>query len=330
MRAATLVRSGVLSVGDFPVPRPGPGEVLVAMSYASICGSDLHVIFDGYHRPELLGKAGYPGHEGVGVIVESDDPAFPEGCPVLTVPIGSRGFCFADYQAASVGQLIRLPEASDLRRMLMAQQLGTTVFALKKFLPGAEIPRTVAVIGAGSAGLFFLQQLLALGVETLLISDLDADRVERARRLGATLALHEPAESLLEAVNDLTDGLGVDLVIEAAGYDATRATALAAVRVQGRAGMFGYPEVDGPGAPFPVAMAFHKSVSVDWVSGTQSEPGLTSFRTAVELIGSSGLSVDHCLESSYPLDRSVEAVAAAREHGRGAAKITIVIAAPTD
>ena len=326
MRAATLVRQGVLSVGDFGVPHPGPGEVLVAMSYASICGSDLHVIFDGYHRPDLLGVAGYPGHEGVGVVIESDDPAFPEGCPVLTVPIGSRGFCFAEYQAVSLSQLIRLPETADLRRMLMAQQLGTTVFALKKFVPGREIPRTVAVIGAGSAGLFFLQQLLALGVERVLISDLNAQRVERARGLGATLALHEPNESLLEAVNDLTGGLGADLVIEAAGYDASRETALAAVRVQGRAGMFGYPEADGL-APFPVAAAFHKSVSVDWVSGTQSESGLSSFRAAIELIDSGRLNVDHCLESTYRLDETVEAITAARDHGRGAAKITIVMPA---
>ena len=50
MRAASLVRSGVVEVRDFPIPQPGPDQVLVKMQYASICGSDVHVIFDGFHN----------------------------------------------------------------------------------------------------------------------------------------------------------------------------------------------------------------------------------------------------------------------------------------
>ncbi len=345
MRAATLVGRGVVEVGDFEPPTAGPDEVLVAMSHASICGSDVHTVFDGHHQPELLGRPGYPGHEGVGIVVEDARGDVGVGTQVLTVPVGTRGFCFAEFQSVPVGQLVGLPDG-DPRPLLMAQQLGTTVFALKKFLPGvsversllggensgtapivptslpASLPTTVAVIGAGSAGLFFTQLLKALGVETVLVSDLNADRVARARRLGADVAVHEPAESLLAAVHDLTAGAGAELVIEAAGYERTRELALAAVRVQGRAGMFGHPEARGL-APFPVHEAFRKSVSVDWVSGTQSEPGLASFRTAVRLIDHGRLDVSHCLEIGYPLEETPTAMTVAREHGHGAAKITL-------
>ena len=112
------------------------------MHYASICGSDVHVIFDGFHNPEFLGRPGYPGHEGIGTVAVSTHPDFPVGSPVLTVPFGQRGGCFAEYQVVDVAQTIALPAGSDLRRLLLAQQLGTTVFAMKKFLPPATRPLT--------------------------------------------------------------------------------------------------------------------------------------------------------------------------------------------
>ena len=77
MRAASLVRSGVVEVRDFPIPQPGPDQVLVKMHYSSICGSDVHVIFDGFHNPELLGRPGYPGHEGIGIVAASTLPGIP-------------------------------------------------------------------------------------------------------------------------------------------------------------------------------------------------------------------------------------------------------------
>ncbi len=87
MRAASLVRPGVVEVLDFPIPEPGADQVLVKMHYASICGSDVHVIFDGFHTPEYLGRPGYPGHEGIGTVAASTHPDLPVGSPVLTATI---------------------------------------------------------------------------------------------------------------------------------------------------------------------------------------------------------------------------------------------------
>ena len=327
MRAASLVRSKVVEVRSFPIPQPGPDQVLVKMHYASICGSDVHVIFDGFHNPEHLGRPGYPGHEGIGTVAASTNPGLPIGSPVLTVPHGQRGGCFAEYQAIDVAQTIALPVGSDLRRLLLAQQLGTTVFAMKKFLPPAtpsrDLPGLAAVIGAGSAGLFFLQQLRARGIE-VIVSDLNQDRLKVADRLGAAQTVLEPMESVIDAAHARTGGAGVDLVIEAAGYDVPRAAAVDAVRARGTVGFFGYPQLKGL-APFPVERSFRKELTMVWSSKTQAEPGLASFRTAIELIQTGAIQVDHCLQAMYDLEDAPAAIAAARAHGNGAAKVGIVL-----
>ncbi|MEN0139269.1 MAG: zinc-binding dehydrogenase [Rhodococcus sp. (in: high G+C Gram-positive bacteria)] len=297
------------------------------MRYASICGSDVHIVFDGFHAPERLGKPGYPGHEGVGVVVESRSPEIEVGRQVLTVPHGQRGGCFAEYQVVDSSHVIPLHDDLDLRRVLLAQQLGTTIFAMKKFLPpttpDCAMPRTAAVIGAGSSGLFFLQHLTARGVE-VTVSDLNVDRLAVAERLGAARTVHEPDEAMVDVIHDLTEGLGVDLVIEAAGYDATRATAVEMARVRGTVGFFGYPETRGS-APFPVERAFRKSLTMEWVNGTQAEPGLVSFRAAVEAIRAGAIEVDHCLEAMFDLEDAPAAFDAARHHGHGATKVCIEI-----
>jgi L-iditol 2-dehydrogenase len=330
MRAACLVRPGVVEVHDFEAPEPAEGQVTVEMRYSSICGSDVHVVFDGLHNPEQIGKAGYPGHEGVGVVAASRSAGFPVGTPVLTVPPGRRGACFAEYQAVDETNLVALPPNADLRRLLLAQQLGTTIFAMKKFVPAGlpETPRTVAILGAGSAGLFFLQQVLRLGCETVVVSELNSKRLAVAARLGAHHTVHLPNESVSAAVDDLTGGVGVDLVIEAAGYDRCRAEAVEVVKTRGTIGFFGYPERVGS-APFPVDQAFRKSLTMEWISGTQQEPGLASFRSAVDLIHCGAVEVDYCLERMFPLEQTPIALETARRQGNGFAKVGIVLPSAT-
>ena len=202
---------------------------------------------------------------------------------------------------------------------------------MKKFLPpatlAADLPALAAVIGAGSAGLFFLQQLRARGVE-VIVSDLNRDRLVVAERLGAAQTVLEPAESVIDVSRARTGGAGVDLVIEAAGYDVTRAAAVEAVRARGSVGFFGYPQLRGL-APFPVERSFRKELTMVWSNNTQAEPGLASFRAAIELVRTGAIEVDHCLQAMYDLEDAPAAMAAARAHGNGAAKVGIVFPAAT-
>lgn len=315
---------GVVDVGDAADPRPGDGEVLVRMHLASICGSDTHIVHDGFHRPERLGVPGYPGHEGVGVVAESRAAGFAPGDRVLTVPPGWLGACFAELQVVDPAYLVRVPDGVTLERALMAQQLGTTVFAMKRF----EVPErdVAAVIGAGSAGSYFVQHLRRLGYGHVVVAEPDPARLRTAGRLGATTLVDAREESVVEAVRDLTAGRGAGLVIEAAGYDACRADAVESLRHGGTAGFFGYPERYGD-APYPSFLAFRRNATLAWINGAQLEPGLASFREAMELIASDEIEVDHCLERFLDLEEIVEAIALARAGGAGATKVNVTLPA---
>lgn len=307
-----MPRPGELEVRDFPDPvLVRDGDVVVQMHYASVCGSDLHMLYDGLHRDDQVGRAGYPGHEGVGTVRESRSPRFAVGTPVLTVPPGDTGGCFAELQLIDDEHLVPLPAGGDLPRLLMAQQLGTTVFAAKRYCEPTG--STAAVIGAGSAGLFFLQLLLSRGYEQVLVSEPHPARLALAEELGA-VPVHVPERSLLDAVVDATGGEGVDLVIETAGTDACRAEAVDAVRRGGTVGCFGYPERPGL-APFPVQASFRKAVTAVWTSGAQAEPGLSSFHEAVRLIDEGAVDVDFCLRRTVGLEDAVAGVELAREQG---------------
>jgi L-iditol 2-dehydrogenase len=325
MKAARLVGLGQVVVDDFPLPGPGPDQVLVRMRRASICGSDLHVVYDGFLPDEMPAPPGYPGHEGVGEVVESRSPDFAPGDHVLTVPIPASAGCFAEHQVVQAGSLVKLPSGADPDRLLMAQQLGTTIYAFRRFWPG-EPGRVAAVIGAGSAGLFFLQQLRAKGFEKVVVADLEPGRLEIGRELGADLTVQAPAESVVEACLDLTGGEGADLVIEAAGYDACRSQALEAVRENGRLGFFGFPERRGD-APFPIERAFRKAPTIEFNVGTQREPGLRSFREAVDAIAAGRIEVDYLLAPALRIEQAPEAFELARERGKGAVKVNFDLTA---
>jgi L-iditol 2-dehydrogenase len=319
MIGATVAAPGRIEIAEFPIPVAGTGEVLLRMKAASICGSDLHVAFDGFHRADQLGQPGYPGHEGVGEVIACDSGALAVGTKVLAVPPGQFGRCFAQYQVVEGRWVVPLPDDADLERSLMAQQLGTTMYALRRFWsgPGATV---ATVIGAGSAGLFFVQLLVGLGFETIVVSDPKADRLEVARRLGATVVTG--SQGVVDATLEASDGRGSDLVIEAAGYDDSRAQAIDCAAKFGQVGYFGYPQSRAP-MPFPFDQAFRKSLQVSMNVDTSFEDGLRSYREALTAIAAGAIDVDYCLSEMIPLVNGIEAFERARNCVDGVVKVRL-------
>lgn len=310
-----MIEPGRFAVIDAPDPRPGPGEVLVRTHVASICGSDLHNMFESIYTGNFPAPIGYPGHEGVGTVVASRSDRFAPGDAVLTVPLPAHSACFAELQALGDEYVVPLPAGADANRLLMAQQLGTTLYAFRRYWgddrPAAGL--SVAILGAGSAGLFLLQLARRAGFACTIIADRDVTRLEVAGELHADVLVDMASEPFPDAVADATAGAGADLVIEAAGYDECRAACVQAVRTQGRLGFFGLHEHTGL-VPFPFATAFRKGVTIEMVVGAQREPGLRAFRDSIELIASGAISVDHLLEPRFPLERFQDAIEAARDH----------------
>jgi L-iditol 2-dehydrogenase len=321
MIGATVAAPGRIEIAEFPIPAAGPGEVLLRMKAASICGSDLHVAFDGFARTDQLGQPGYPGHEGVGEVLACESGRMAIGTQVLAVPPGQFGRCFAQYQVVEERWVVPLPADADLERSLMAQQLGTTIYAMRRFWsgPGAKV---ATVIGAGSAGLFFVQQLVRLGFEKIVVSDLEPYRLDVAQRLGATVVTTGRDRAVVDATLEASDGRGSDLVIEAAGYDDSRSQAIDCAAKFSRVGYFGYPQSSAP-MPFPLEQAFRKSLQISLNVDTSFEDGLRSYREALAAIGSGEIEVDYCLSEMIPIANGIEAFDRARNGADGVVKVRL-------
>jgi L-iditol 2-dehydrogenase len=327
MRAAQLVAPGRLEVVEVPVPEIGDDEVMVRSHRGSICGSDLHIVFDGFYRDEFSAPPGFPGHEGVGIVEESRAAGFVPGDAVLVAPVPRDARCFAEWQAVAGRSLVKLPEGGDLDRLLMAQQLGTTVYAMRRFWPeavaGPAAGLTAAICGAGSAGLFFSQLARRAGFSTVVIADKAPTRLRIAKEFGADVVVDVTERSFVEAVLETTGGVGADLAIEAVGYDETRIQCLHAVRQRGRIGYFGFPEKPEGPTTWDYNESWAKQPSIEHNHSTQTEPGLTAFREAIDLIHTGAIDVSPFLDPVFPLEQSQEAFEAARDQRGG--KIAIAL-----
>ena len=86
MPAAQAIGLGKWNCDSIPIPEMESGKVLVKTSLASICGSDLHIVHMGWNIQDFPLEHGYPGHEGIGEVVDGGDTDFRSGDLVLTVP----------------------------------------------------------------------------------------------------------------------------------------------------------------------------------------------------------------------------------------------------
>lgn len=310
MKAARLMDNGLVIWEQAPDPElKGPGEVLIRTTSAAICGSDLHNIFAATTTETYPCRPGYPGHESVGQVVESSMPGVLPGQVILAVPDLSCAAAFAELQWLPERFVLPLPESEFASDLVLAQQLGTVVYAMKRFWPASSTPpaseATATIIGGGTAGLFFYLILRQLGFGKIVVADAVASRVGRLDRLGADVAVVADGDAVVDATMSATAGEGADLVIEAAGEDDTRRQAFDAVRLDGRVGLFGTPSSLGL-APFPVNTLFRKKPTVECSHSAQHEANLASFRHAVDLISSGVLDVSgvitHRLEPSTIAD----------------------------
>jgi L-iditol 2-dehydrogenase len=313
---------GDVGVDDVPTPSVGPGEVLVRMRCAAICGSDLHGIYLGYPPLLVPGRPGAPGHEGVGEVIESRSEQRAVGDVVLTVPDRVHAGAFAELQALPARYALPVPGEIEATTMVLAQQFGTVLFALDKFWPGAP-GRDAVVIGAGPAGLHFVRLLKQRGFETVIAADVLEHRRRSAEAIGADVTIDAASDSVSDAVMTATGGRGADLVVEAAGRNVARQTAFACVRKGGVVGLFGLPE-----GYEPLTLAFHEVFErqpiVRVSDGAQHEPQLRSFRRAItELVEHpadlAGLST-HVL----PFADFDVALATAQQRADGVTKVAVV------
>jgi L-iditol 2-dehydrogenase len=319
MKAARWIDVGRVVCEEAPVPSPADGEVLVRTAYAAICGSDLHHVF--LNAPQQPGAAGYPGHESVGEVVESRCPGFDPGDCVLTVPFPDAGRCLAEFQALPGSTCIRLPATAPLSHLLMAQQLGTVIYALRSH-PLDLIGKDAAVIGQGSAGAFFTFLLKRAGAARVLVSDKSPARLAYSRMLGADIAVDAGAADFRSAVLEATGGRGAGVVVEAVGSREAFPLSLELAAAGATVVWFGLPEDSGD-YPFSFREFFRRGLTAHSKFGAQGEPGLESFRYAVRMIADGAIDVAPLLSHMLPIGQINEAFRIAHDRSDNALKVSI-------
>jgi L-iditol 2-dehydrogenase len=326
VKAAQLIEPGRVECVDVPDPDDcADGEVILRTVEATVCGSDLHNIFAGTSLEDYPSRPGYPGHESVGEVVLSRVPGVQPGDLILAVPDLSCSAAFAEYQVVPARFIVPLPPPPHAGNLVLAQQLGTVVYAMKRFWPAWQpglVPGTAVVLGSGTAGTFFIRLLSASGFSQILATDVIAGRLDRARAAGATKTALVPQENPVELALGMTDGEGADLVVEAAGEDSTRADALEAVRISGRVGYFGTPSSLEP-VLFPVNTYFRRKPTLETTHSAQHEENLASFRTAAAMIASGELDVSGVLTNTFEIGSISEALQLALHPSHESLKISI-------
>jgi threonine 3-dehydrogenase len=248
------------------VPSAGPGEVLLRMEAASICGTDYHLYrWDPWARevlrpPIILGHelAGRVAASGAGVTrVHDGDLVGVESHIVdwtcAQCRAGDMHLCrnlkvigahvdggFAEYVVVPETNAI---ESNGLDPAVVALQepMGNAVHAV--FVEPIE-GRTVLVTGCGPIGLCTVGIAKAAGASLVIATDVEAYRLELARTMGADVTLDASAPDTLERISVATGGDGLDVVLEMSGAQAALDQGLLAVTRGGRIsllGIFGEP-----------------------------------------------------------------------------------------
>lgn len=262
MKAVVFHGVGDIRVDTVPDPRiEQPTDAVVRLTSSAICGTDLHMVrgtLGGMEPGTIL------GHEGVGVIEEVGPSVrnLRSGDRVLipsTISCGYCSYCRAGYTAQcdtanpngpqagtaffggpkSTGpfnglqaqyaraplanaSLIRLPDTlDDDRAILLSDIFPTGYFGAQ--LAEIRLGDTVAVFGAGPVGQFAIASAKLMGAGRVIAIDRVESRLEMARQQGAE-TIDFDREDPVEAVMQLTGGIGVDRVIDAVGVDAVRAS----------------------------------------------------------------------------------------------------------
>jgi L-iditol 2-dehydrogenase len=232
----------------------------------------------------------------------------------------------AEYQALPGSACIKLPATAPLSHLLMAQQLGTVVFALR-CRPLDLVGKDAAVIGQGSAGAFFTFLLKRAGAARVLVSDKSPARLAYSRQLGADItvdagAMDAGTGGFRSAVLEATGGQGAGLVVEAVGSRETFPLSVELAASGATVLWFGLPE-GADDYPFSFRGFFRRRLTAYSTWDAQGEPGLVSFRYAVRLIADGAIDVAPLLSHMLPIDQVEEAFRIAHERTGNALKVSV-------
>jgi threonine dehydrogenase-like Zn-dependent dehydrogenase len=228
---------GEITLKNITLPEVKPNQVMIKAHQASVCGSERY-FYQGINvRPQDEARGmkwdpskrkgqrehAYPmgplGHEGGGTIVEVGS-AVKEYLGGGRVEVGDRVGSlkyptYTDYWIADIAQVQPIPDGVSFEVGCLYEPLGCAAWAALHM--GVKPGDTVAVNGVGFAGNIMLQGAVKAGASMVVAVDVSKRKLEIARRLGADHTIDPREEDAIARVNEITDGEGVDVAVDAVG-----------------------------------------------------------------------------------------------------------------
>ncbi len=261
-------RAPGLTVTRVPKPVAGPGEVLIAVRHAGVCGTDLHIAdWDPWaqgriHPPVVV------GHEFAGEIVQVGDDVTglavgqivtAEGHIVcghcLQCRTGNGHICkntsiIGVDRDGAFAEFISMPSGNVLPLQGIPTEVGAVMDPMGNAFHTvltAEIPgSTVLIVGCGPIGCFAVGIARAAGAARVIASDVNPKRLALAARMGAHVTLNAASEDVAQTVAAETGGEGADVVCEMSGIPQALHQAFRAARMGGRVQLLGIPKGEVP------------------------------------------------------------------------------------
>lgn len=241
-RAIYMTGLKTMETREIPMPVPTEGQVVVKLEYVGICGSDVHYLEHGRIGNFIVDGDFILGHECAGEVVElgpgvkylkvGDRVALEPGitcghcefckggkynlCPdvefLATPPYDG---CLMDYIAFPENMAFKLPDNVSSQEGALVEPLAVGLHAAVQ--GEVRLGDRVVILGAGCIGLVTLLACKAFGATDIVVVDIMEKRLEAAKRLGASRVINAKEENVLEVIAALTEGQGMDKVIETAG-----------------------------------------------------------------------------------------------------------------
>ncbi len=322
MKAALFADKNKLELAEAPIPEIGPGEALVRVAYAGICGSDVHV-WQGRHPTATYPRI--PGHEFSGVLEKMNGAprdGLNPGDRVVVQPFWSCGMCepcisgmdnvcrelkifgihedgcFAEYVRVPLKKVYRLPGNVGLKLGAITEPLAVAVHDVRR--SGLQVGERALILGGGPIGMLIALVAQHTGAD-VYVSEINEYRLAFAQRLGIKTinpAKCGPEQETLR----ITDGRGFDVVYEASGSKPCIQAATGVVKIGGTVLVIGMAGEQ----PFNLGAVFAKELTVKGVRIHSQQ----SFEGAVALLKSGVLNgrLEQILNREFTLDECVEAM----------------------
>lgn len=318
MKALLLSHYRKLELADLAVPEPGVAEVLIRVAACGICGSDVHGYdgSSGRRIPPIV-----MGHEAAGTIAAAgkDVNGFAEGDRVTfdsTVYCGDCMFCrrgeinlcdrrevlgvscgdyrragaFAEFVVVPARIVHRLPDNLSFLEAALLEAVSVALHAVS-LIPIRKTDSTL-VVGAGTIGLLLQQALRVAGCSRVFVTDVDSTRLKLSDQLGAAATFS--SGDLAKHILAQTNGVGVDIAVEAVGKTETVHAAIDSARKGGSVVLVGNisPEVS-----LPLQKVVSRQIRLQGSCASAGE-----YPRAIELLSSGAIRVKPLITATAPLD----------------------------